>query len=142
MPEIIKPSTPRNTRGNFPIIPITQAPNPQLDYFYSPTKDAGYRPEMNQQYNRAENQSWYAQLGLGLMSRGLSIGTKLMAGLGSVGVAATVPFSENTVDDIWNNQMSMWANNLDESLNEVFPVYKSQAYAEGDLLQKMMTTSF
>jgi len=65
-----------------------------------------------------------------------------MAGFGSVGMAATVPFSSNTVDDIWNNQMTMWANGLDESLNEVFPVYKSQEYAEGDMLQKMMTTSF
>lgn len=76
------------------------------------------------------------------MSRGLSIGTKFAAGLGSVGVGLTVPFSENTVDDIWNNTFTMWANNLDESLNDVFPVYKSQAYAEGDLLQKLMTTSF
>jgi len=57
MPEIIKPNPPQNRRGNFPIIPVTGAPNPQLDYFYSPSYDEGYRPEMNQQYNRADNQS-------------------------------------------------------------------------------------
>ena len=138
MPETTNPPI----RGRFPILPASQAPNVPLQHFYDPAYDAGYRPEMNQEFNRATNQSWYKQLGLGLMSRGLSIGTKLMAGFGSVGVGLTVPFSSNTVDDIWNNTFTMWANNLDESLNDVFPVYKSQQYAEGDLLQKLMTTSF
>lgn len=99
MPEIVKPSQ-APVRGNPTIIPVTQAPNPHLDYFYDESLDAGYRPGMSQQYVRGNNQAWYKQLGLGVMSRGLSIGTKTIAGLGSVGSALAVPFSEFTVDDI------------------------------------------
>lgn len=54
MPDNNKPAP---VRGNFPIIPVTQAPNPRLDYFYDAAYDKGYRPEMNQEYNRSANQS-------------------------------------------------------------------------------------
>lgn len=105
MPEIVKPSQ-APVRGNFPVIPITQAPNLTLDYFYNQGRDVNYRPGMVQSFNRADNQSWLAQLGNGLASRGLSIGTKTLAGLGSVGTALAVPFTSATVDDIWNNPLT------------------------------------
>lgn len=53
--------------------------------------DVNYYPELNQEYNRADNQSWLKQISNGLVSRGLSIAPKLGAGLGSIGgVAAAI----------------------------------------------------
>lgn len=144
MPEIVtlNPSKNSGGRGRFPILTDTSGPNLPLESFYSPKYDAGYRQGINQQYNRANNQGWLEQLGYGLLSRTASIGTKTLAALGSVGTALTVPFTENTLDDIWNNPLTQWMNSIDEDLSEVFPVFQSQKYEQGNLLQKMGTTSF
>lgn len=99
MPNTIKPLQ-APARGNFPVIPMTQAPNVKLDSFYSPKYDKNYRPGMVQSFNRSDNQAWTEQLGYGLLSRSASIATKTLAGLGSVGYGLTVPFTENTLEDI------------------------------------------
>ena len=103
--------------------------------------DAGYRKEMNQEWNRSNNQTWYNQLGSGLVSRGLSIGTKFAAGVGSVLGAGSALASED-ITDIWDNPLVNAMNNADDALRESLPIYKSKKYMEGGLFPKMGSTSF
>lgn len=103
--------------------------------------DAGYYPELNQEHNRADNQTWLRQITNGIVSRGLSIAPKVGAGIGSVGGAVVAIFNQDA-STIWDNPINNFFNEMDQSLREMAPVYKSAKYAEGDLLQKMLTTGF
>lgn len=105
---------------------------------YSNSYDENYRPEYNQIWNRAANQSGLGQLGYGLLSRGLSIVPKIGNGLGSLYGALTM----DELSDIWSNPINDMFNGLDESLREAFPVYRSMKNDRSGLLGKMMTTSF
>lgn len=108
---------------------------------FSNKYDEFYRPGYNQEWNRSENQSGLAQLGLGLTSRTLSIIPKLGAGLGSI-YGAGLAIKENELSKIWDNPVVGWFNELDEQLKETLPVYRSEDYSTGDLLGKLGTTSF
>lgn len=94
--------------------------------------DVNYYPELNQEQNRADNQSWLRQISNGLVSRGLSIIPKIGAGVGSVGGAAVAIFNGDA-STIWDNPINNWFNEMDEGLRDMAPVYKSRKYAQGDL---------
>lgn len=99
MPEIIK--VPRNSQaamGRVPNVYPSESLNINLQYPYSSSYDEGLRPGVNQQWNRAANQSGPEQLLEGLVSRGLSIFPKIVAGLGSVGGAFASPFTRDISD--------------------------------------------
>ena len=104
--------------------------------------DAGLRQEMNQEWNRSNNQGFGEQLMSGLVSRGASIGTKFVGGLANVGAFAVSPLTREGLSYTWNNPISKAMNNLDDDLRELLPVYKSKQYSEGDLLSMMGTSSF
>jgi hypothetical protein len=96
---------------------------------------------MNQEYNRSENQSTINKIYNGLVSRTASIAPKVVGGLGSVIYGVGSVFGGD-VQNIWDNPITTLANNADESLNEMFPVFKSKAYSEGGLWPKLWTASF
>ena len=79
---------------------------------------------------------------MGIASRSLSIGTKVVSGLGSVGTALAVPFSNYTTADIWDNPLTNWGNEADQKLQTIFPVFRSKDYSTSGLLGKMATSSF
>lgn len=105
---------------------------------YSGEKDAYYRPEYNQEWNRASNQGWADQLANGLISRGLSIIPKIGNGIGPLYGA----IAGDELEDVWNNSINEAFNNMDEGLRETFPVYRSMKYDTSGLLGKLTTTGF
>ena len=124
-----------------PHIPMNQAANVPLQYRYDAERDAGLRLGMNQEWNRADNQAWYDQVYQGFLSRGLSIGAKAGQGLGSIyGVGSALANGE--ISKIWDNPLFNMFAQADEALKDMFPVYQSKEYQQGDLLGKMGTSTF
>lgn len=125
-----------------PRLDINDPSNSPLKYAYDPSYDQGYRSGMDQEQYRATNQAWYSQVYNGFLSRGLSIGTKVGQGLAAVLVGIPTAVSQRDISKIWDNPMFSMLAGADERLKEMFPVYRSQEYQEGDLLGKMGTSTF
>lgn len=88
-------------------------------------------PLLAQQYYRADNQKWFQQLANGFASRATSIPVKVAQGLGHV-LGGAGAIAEQDMSNIWDNALVNLMNETDERLKEIFPVYKSKAYTEGN----------
>jgi len=124
-----------------PQLSMNQSPTVGLSSPWEPQYDKMYRPEYNQQWHRAENQSALDQLWNGWRSRALSIGTKLGAGIASI-VAIPDAFKAGTISAIFDNPMYKAMQEADESLNEMFPVFRSEKHDRSGLMGKLLTSSF
>lgn len=103
--------------------------------------DNHFRLGMNQEANRGFNQPFYSKLMNGILSRGLSIGTKVMQGVGhTAGIIKAI--STGDLNAIWDNTLAKKMSEADEALRQYFPVHKSRTYQEGNLLAKMGTAEF
>ena len=116
--------------------------------------DKNLSPYEVQEYNRAQNQGWLNKVGSGLISRGSSIVPKIGQGIGHVGgfvyEAANAYASAKTGDiqsamdisGIWDNFVVDIMSKADDKLREELPVFGSEKYYEGNILQQMGTTKF
>lgn len=102
MPEIIKLNRPGTTGGRVPTVYPAESLNLGLQYSYDPRLDKGLLPGLNQEWNRSDNQSAPEHLLMGVMSRGLSIAPKVVAGLGAVGGLIVSPFNQD-LSTVWDN---------------------------------------
>lgn len=114
---------------------------PGLRYNWDQGYDEGYFPQLDQEYNRSDNQSALGQLWNGFWSRGLSIGTKIGSGIGAVTAIPSALYNGD-VSKLWDNPINEAMDGADEWLKMNMPVYQSKQYAEGDLLRKLGTSSF
>jgi hypothetical protein len=69
-------------------------------------------------------------------------GTSVAGGLAFIGNLVTGQGYAAAVESAANNSFNQFFNSLDEGLREAMPIYKSQAYAEGNFLSDFFTTSF
>lgn len=99
-----------------------------------------------QEYYRGEMQSGAKKLLNGIVSRGLSVGTKVGQGLGHVLGTGAAVLSGDVFKGDWSlaydNMFAEAFANMDEGLKEAFPVHLSQQYGEGNLIAKMGTATF
>lgn len=106
---------------------------------YQPVHNAD--PEQLQAYYRGDNQAWWEQVGNAALAFVPGVALKTVQGIGHVGgaIASLAPNTDITgYDNAWVNAIS----NLDEKLREALPIHLTKAYSEGNLVQKMGTTSF
>lgn len=125
-----------------PVVPV-QSPR-QLNVSvgtFANEYDQYFRPGYDQNFNRAANQPWLETWGHGLISRTASILPKVGQGFASI-LGAGQALGSGDLSDIWDNSLMRMFDDMDESLKQAFPVYKSRAYAESGLLGKMATASF
>jgi hypothetical protein len=99
-------------------------------------------PKQAQEYYRSNNQGWATQLATGFASRALSVVPKIGQGFANVAGFIASPFLDGGLQEAYNNSVARSFEQMDESLREALPIYKSQTYAEGNFLQKALTTSF
>ena len=109
--------------------------------------DAGWRPELSQEYTRGFNQPWYSKFRRGIVRSGLSIPVKVaqMAGHVAGALDATVTGLAGGGyhwEKIWDNIMAESFHNMDKELKESFPIHHQRAYAEGNLARRMWTAEF
>lgn len=91
---------------------------------------------------RADNQSGLAQLGKGLVKIIPSAAAKLGASIGYLGGSIEALALQDKTK-IFDNAVADWFEKLDENVkNDFLPIYTSKKYNEGNILQKMGTTSF
>ena len=121
--------------------------NDDLDNYTDYISKDGFRGDASQiDYMRANNQGWGEQLVRGFISRGLSIIPKVGQGLGHFGGLVYDGVSmlggdgqfEKTYDNAFVDAMSK----MDEDLRKWLPVYATQDYTEGNILQQMGTMKF
>lgn len=112
-------------------------------YLFDTQYDQGYRPEMNQMWNRADNQAWTEQIWNGLVSRTASIPLKLFGGASNVLGLFTAGYGSGEFQKIWDNPINDAMDSVDESIKEAFPVFYSRDYDQAKgLFGRMATTSF
>jgi hypothetical protein len=116
------------------------------DYFHPGVDRMGkydtfWKPGINQEAHRANNQSWFQTMGNGLLRSTLSIGTKTLAGLGHVFGAGKSLFTGDPTDIYTNAFADFWANE-ETKLKDALPVYKSLDYQHGNLGDKFWTAEF
>jgi hypothetical protein len=116
-------------RYNFPGLEPLGRHDDQLMY--------GMDQEAVRGFNQPVGHKWVN----GLISRGLSIGTKIGQGMGHVSGLASAAISGD-INDIWDNAIANAFAEMDESLREQFPVHKQRQYLEGNLLAKLGTPEF
>lgn len=105
---------------------------------YQPVPNAD--PETIQAYYRGDNQAWWQQAGNAALAFVPGVALKSAQALGSVGGGLTSLFNDEIkgYDNAWVNAIS----NLDEKLREALPIHASKKYMEGNLVQKLGTSSF
>jgi hypothetical protein len=103
--------------------------------------DRNYRPDYNQEENRAENQSFWDAAGSGLLSRSLSIIPKVVGGFGSV-LSIPKAIADQDLSPLWDNSITKWGQEADEKLRDVLPTYSSAQYNDSGWIGKMGTAKF
>lgn len=92
---------------------------------------------------RAENQPWFAKVGAGLAKGTILTGTTLVDGV--VGLAAGIgtAFSEGKWSGLWNNDVSVTLNKLNEAAESWLPNYYTQDEMENPLaLRNIFSANF
>lgn len=106
---------------------------------YQPVHNAD--PETIQEYYRGSNQNAFQRMGNAALTFVPGVALKTVQGIGHVGgaVLSLLPDSDITgYDNAWVNAVA----SLDESLREALPIHLQQSYGEGNLIQKLGTSTF
>jgi hypothetical protein len=122
-------------------------PSSKYDRGISPAIYEGIRqfeenPKQAQEFYRSNNQGWATQLATGFASRALSIIPKIGQGFANVAGFIASPFTDEGLQGAFDNSLSKSFEQMDENIREALPIYKSQSYADGNFIQKALTTSF
>lgn len=130
---------------NLPVVdpdllyPTTNYYNPGVDRLGK--YDTFWKPGVNQEAHRGYNQNWAQKWGNGLLRSTASVGTKTLAGLGHVlGGMKALGTQDSTY--VYDNAISNFFANAEESLKEALPVHKQRQYLNGNLGKKMWTADF
>jgi hypothetical protein len=104
--------------------------------------EMGQDPAMLQEWNRSAQQGVFSKYWNGFRSRGMSIAPKIGKGLGHVLGFAASPFTEDGIETAFSNTMTEAFQKMDDNLRELYPVYKSRRYTEGNFWQQVGTAEW
>jgi hypothetical protein len=91
---------------------------------------------------RAQNQSIGQELLYGTGRLVSTTAIKFLEGFGYAGAAAEALFTDKTIGEAVDNGWTNFFSNAEESVKEAMPIYHTNKYNEGNILQQMGTLGF
>lgn len=143
------PGSPRVSGNVASSMPLVGAPRPASDDIYSKYNIGAY-PGENLAYHRGDTQSVGMRWASLVPRLALTTGTKLLSNtgflLGLAGIDNSYTYDDNSKNWITgaaDNILSDFASTMEESVkNDLFPIYKTKEYTEGNVFKQMGTASF